>query len=68
MNLTPLADTPMMGDGPSIKPPLAAQHMHNALIQPDKVASVVAFLFTDAAQAVNGSTVPVDDDFLAFKV
>jgi enoyl-[acyl-carrier-protein] reductase (NADH) len=29
---------------------------------------VVAFLFTDAAQAINGSTVPVDDGFLAFKV
>ncbi|SEM10345.1 NAD(P)-dependent dehydrogenase, short-chain alcohol dehydrogenase family [Pseudoxanthomonas sp. GM95] len=61
-------DTPMMGEDPSIKPPLAAQHMHNTLIQPEKVASVVAFLFTDAAQAVNGSTVPVDDGFLAFKV
>lgn len=61
-------DTPMMGNDPSIKPPLAAQHMHNALIQPDKVASVVAFLFSDAAQAINGSTVPVDDGFLAFKV
>jgi NAD(P)-dependent dehydrogenase (short-subunit alcohol dehydrogenase family) len=61
-------DTPMMGEDPSIKPPLAAQHMHNALIAPEQVASVVAFLFTDAAQAINGSTVPVDDGFLAFKV
>ena len=47
---------------------LAAQHVTNTLIQPDKVASVVAFLFTDAASAVNGSTVAADDGFLAFKV
>lgn len=31
-------------------------------------ASVVAFLFSDAADAVNGSTVAADDGFLAFKV
>ncbi|MET0288977.1 MAG: SDR family NAD(P)-dependent oxidoreductase [Pseudoxanthomonas sp.] len=61
-------DTPMMGEDPGIKPPLAAQHMHKALIQPGQVASVVAFLFTEAARAVNGATVPVDDGFLAFKV
>lgn len=61
-------DTPILGDDPAAKAPLAAQHMHNRLIQPEKVASVVAFLFTDAASAVNGSTVAVDDGFLAFKV
>lgn len=61
-------DTPILGDDPAAKAPLAAQHMHNRLIQPEKVASVVAFLFTDAASAVNGSTVAVDDGFLSFKV
>lgn len=61
-------DTPILGDDASAKAPLAAQHMHNKLIQPGKVASVVAFLFTDAASAINGSTVPVDDGFLSFKV
>ncbi|WP_313003093.1 SDR family NAD(P)-dependent oxidoreductase [Brevundimonas sp.] len=61
-------DTPILGDDPKLKAPLAAQHMHNRLIQPEKVASVVAFLFTDAASAVNGSTVAVDDGFLSFKV
>ena len=60
-------DTPILGADPAAKAPLAAQHMHNALIQPAKVASVVAFLFTDAASAVNGSTVAVDDGFLSFK-
>ena len=61
-------DTPILGDDPAAKAPLAAQHMHNRLIQPEKVASVVAFLFTDAASAVNGSTVAVDDGFLSFTV
>ncbi|WP_420478053.1 SDR family NAD(P)-dependent oxidoreductase [Brevundimonas sp. FT23028] len=61
-------DTPILGEDDSVKAPLAAQHMHNRLIQPEKVASVVAFLFTDAASAINGATVPVDDGFLAFKV
>lgn len=61
-------DTPILGDDDSVKAPLAAQHMHNRLIQPEKVASVVAFLFTDAASAINGATVPVDDGFLSFKV
>jgi enoyl-[acyl-carrier-protein] reductase (NADH) len=42
--------------------------MHNRLIQPEKVASVVAFLFSDAASAINGSTEAVDDGFLSFKV
>jgi NAD(P)-dependent dehydrogenase (short-subunit alcohol dehydrogenase family) len=61
-------DTPILGNNAAAKAPLAAQHMHNALIPPEKVASVVAFLFTDAASAINGSTVAVDDGFLSFKV
>jgi NAD(P)-dependent dehydrogenase (short-subunit alcohol dehydrogenase family) len=60
-------NTPILGDDKAIKDTLAKQHMHGRLIEPDKVASVVAFLFTDAAQAINGTTVPVDDGFLVFK-
>ncbi|WP_413584413.1 SDR family NAD(P)-dependent oxidoreductase [Bdellovibrio sp. HCB274] len=60
-------NTPILGDDKSVKDMLAKQHMHNRLIEPEKVASVVAFLFTDAAQAINGTTVPVDDGFLVFK-
>ncbi|WP_395942963.1 SDR family NAD(P)-dependent oxidoreductase [Brevundimonas sp.] len=62
-------DTPMMKNVPDeARAALAAQHVTNKLIAPEKVASVVAFLFSDAADAVNGSTVAADDGFLAFKV
>lgn len=61
-------DTPILGKDAEFKETLAVQHMSGKLIDPAKVASVVAFLFTDAAAAVNGSTVAVDDGFLAFKV
>lgn len=60
-------NTPILGDNKEVKDSLAKQHMHGRLIEPDKVASVVAFLFSDAAQAINGTTVPVDDGFLVFK-
>lgn len=61
-------ETPMMGDDASLKANWASQHMRGKLIQPGQVASVVAFLFTDGASAVNGSTVAVEDGFLGFKV
>lgn len=60
-------DTPMFGDNEALKVELAKQHMSGRLIQPSKVASVVAFLFTETASAINGTTVPVDDGFLSFK-
>ena len=60
-------DTPILGDNEEMKDSLASLHMRGQLIDPKKVASVVTFLFTDAASAINGSTVPVDDGFLAYK-
>ena len=60
-------NTPILGKDEKIKKTLADQHMHHELIEPSAVASVVAFLFTDAAQAINGSTISVDDGFLSFK-
>ena len=60
-------DTPMFGGNEALKAEVAKQHVHDRLIEPEKVASVVAFLFTDAASAINGTTVAVDDGFLAFK-
>jgi enoyl-[acyl-carrier-protein] reductase (NADH) len=41
--------------------------MRKALLKPKQVGEVVSFLFSDAASGVNGSTIPVDDGFLAFK-
>lgn len=60
-------NTPILGKDEAIKNALGALHMHGKLIEPEKVASVVAFLFTDAASAINGVTLPVDDGFLQFK-
>lgn len=60
-------NTPILGKDEAMKSALAKLHMHGQLIEAEKVASVVAFLFTGAAQAINGATVPVDDGFLAFK-
>ncbi|WP_243299203.1 SDR family NAD(P)-dependent oxidoreductase [Bacillus litorisediminis] len=60
-------DTPILGENEEMKKGLASLHLRGKLIDPKKVASVVTFLFTDAASAINGSTVPVDDGFLAYK-
>lgn len=60
-------DTPILGKDPAMKEALARQHLHGELIPAEKVASVVAFLFTDAASAINGSTIPVEDGFQIFK-
>ncbi|WP_427050799.1 SDR family NAD(P)-dependent oxidoreductase [Paenibacillus sp. TC-CSREp1] len=60
-------ETPILGNDKAMKDALATQHMRGELIQPEKVASVVTFLFSDAASAMNGTTVAVDDGFLSFK-
>ncbi len=60
-------NTPILGEDKEMKDMLSKQHLHGKLIEAEKVASVVAFLFTDAASAINGSTIPVDDGFLIFK-
>jgi NAD(P)-dependent dehydrogenase (short-subunit alcohol dehydrogenase family) len=60
-------DTPILGKDEAMKAALAKQHLHGKLIAPEQVASVVAFLFTDGASAINGSTIPVDDGFQIFK-
>lgn len=60
-------DTPILGTDSALKEQLAHQHLHGKLIAPEKVATVVAFLFSDAASAINGSTIPVEDGFQVFK-
>jgi NAD(P)-dependent dehydrogenase (short-subunit alcohol dehydrogenase family) len=46
---------------------LEKAQMRRKIIEPEKVAEVVAFLATDAADAINGTTLPVDDGLLSFK-
>jgi NAD(P)-dependent dehydrogenase (short-subunit alcohol dehydrogenase family) len=46
---------------------MAKKHMRGALVQPEQVARVIALLATDAASAINGTTVFADDGFSAFK-
>lgn len=60
-------NTPILGDDEGMKNALGALHMRGKLIQPEKVASVVTFLFSEGASAINGQTIPVDDGFLSFK-
>jgi NAD(P)-dependent dehydrogenase (short-subunit alcohol dehydrogenase family) len=60
-------NTPILGKDAAMKESLAKQHLHGKLIEPEQVASVVAFLFTAAASAINGSTIPVEDGFQIFK-
>lgn len=61
-------DTPILDEvGEEGKKYLGTQHMRGKLIQPKAVASVVRFLFSKEADAINGSTIPVDDGFLGFK-
>ena len=46
---------------------MAQKQMRGALLLPEAVARVVVFLATDAASAVNGTTVFADDGYSAFK-
>ncbi len=60
-------DTPIIKDGDDFKNFLADQHLSKKLIQPEQIADVVTFLFSEEASAINGQTLPVDDGFLIFK-
>lgn len=60
-------NTPILGNDQNFKDMLAKQHMRGRLIQPEDVAETIAFLASPNAWAINGTIVPVDDGFLAFK-
>lgn len=60
-------NTPILEMDEEAKNYLANMHMRKKLIEPEQVADVVRFLFSEAASGINGSTIPVDDGFLAFK-
>ena len=70
VNVAPgVVDTPIIAPYRSagVVDKLAQKHMRGKLVQPEAVARVVAFLATDAASAVNGTTVYADDGYSAFK-
>ena len=70
VNVAPgVVDTPMV-DGyrsAGIIDAMAAKQMRGALVRPEDIAKVVAFVASDAAACVNGTTVFADDGFSAFK-
>jgi meso-butanediol dehydrogenase/(S,S)-butanediol dehydrogenase/diacetyl reductase len=43
------------------------EHMRETFTQPEEIAQVVAFLASEQANCINGSTVAADDGFLSFK-
>lgn len=70
VNVAPgVVDTSMIEDyrKSGLAPLMAKKHMRGALVQPEHVARVIAFLATDAASVINGTTVFADDGFSAFK-
>lgn len=70
VNVAPgVVDTSMIEDyrKAGLAPRMAQKHMRGELVQPEQVARVIALLATDAASAINGTTVFADDGFSAFK-
>ena len=70
VNVAPgVVDTQMIEDyrRSGIAPRMAKKHMRGELVQPEQVARVIALVTTDAASAINGTTVYADDGFSAFK-
>jgi NAD(P)-dependent dehydrogenase (short-subunit alcohol dehydrogenase family) len=70
VNVAPgIVDTQMTDDyrRVGIIDQMAKKQMRGELVSPESVAQVVAFLATDAASAINGTTVFADDGYSAFK-
>lgn len=45
----------------------ASEQLRRAMTAPREIAEVVAFLASDAASVINGTTIHADDGYLAFK-
>jgi NAD(P)-dependent dehydrogenase (short-subunit alcohol dehydrogenase family) len=70
VNIAPgVVDTPMVDAyrKAGIIDAMAKKQMRGALVRPEDVARVVAFLASDAARCINGTTVFADDGYSAFK-
>jgi glucose 1-dehydrogenase len=61
---TPLVDRVMR---PSVAAAFAAKQLRGQMISPERVADVVCFLASDEADAINASTIFVDDGYVSFK-
>ena len=70
VNLAPgVVDTPMTEEyrRAGLIDKMAKKQMRGALVRAEAVANLAAFLATDAASAINGTTVYADDGYSAFK-
>ena len=64
-----IVDTPLIDDAKAVgvERDMARRQMRRKLIGADKVAEVVMFLASPEADAINGTTVLVDDGYVGFK-
>ena len=62
-------DTPLLDEATNagLDRDLARRQMRRKMIAPEKVADVVLFLASEEADAINGTTVLVDDGYVSFK-
>ncbi len=62
-------DTPMLREGKKIGvwEHMRKEQVRDTFTQPSEIAEVVAFLASDASNAINGSTVAAEDGYMAFK-
>ena len=70
VNVAPgVVETPMVDDyrRVGVLDAMAKKHMRGVLVQAEAVAEIVAFLASDAASVVNGTTVFADDGYSSFK-
>ena len=56
-----------LANNPELEKCAASMHMTNRILEPSEIAEVVYFLASDAASAINGSTVMCDDGYNSFK-
>ncbi|WP_258933713.1 SDR family oxidoreductase [Nesterenkonia pannonica] len=50
-----------------LKELFASEQLRNRMTEPEEIANVVAFLFSEESNAMNGTVVNVDDGYSVFK-